>query len=57
MKVPLYSLQNQPLSNPLFDVFCNDKKKGSFLICENQMTASISMLFNELEIIFANIRV
>ncbi len=57
MKVPLYSLQNQSLSNPTFDMFCNGKKQGSLLICENQMTASISMLFNELEIIFANIRV
>jgi len=57
MKVPLYSLQNQSLSNPTFGAFCFEKKKGSFLICENQMTASISMLINELEIIFANIRV
>jgi len=57
MKVPLYSLQDQPLSNPSFGLFCIEKKKGSFLISENQMTASISFLFNELEIIFANIRV
>lgn len=57
MKVPLYPLQNQPLSNNSFGSFCMEKKKGAFLVCENQMTASITFSYNELEIIFANIRV
>ncbi len=57
MKVPLYSLQNQPLSNHSFGSFCIEKKKGASLVCENQMTTSISFSYNELEIIFANIRV
>jgi len=57
MKVPLYSLQNQSLSNNSFDTNCFATKKAAFLSCENQMTTSISLFFNELEIIFANIRV
>jgi len=57
MKVPLHSSQNQPLSNNSFGSFCFGKKKGSFLVCENQMTTSTTFSYNELEIIFAHIRV
>lgn len=57
MKIPLYSIKNQQSSNYLFDCFGMDKKKGSFMRDENQLTSTISHLFHELEIIFANIRV
>lgn len=57
MKVPLHSLSVKALSNPTFDCFGMEKKKGVLFSCEYQTTALVSLSHKELEIIFANIRV
>lgn len=57
MKVPLHSLTTNVLSNPSFDCFGMEKKKGTIFCCKYQTTALVSLSYKELEIIFANIRV